>query len=250
VSDTLDTKYIARILEMFNFYGDTVTRISLSNLKDVRNIGVNMISSILNYNVAVIMFKDENETPVRFSFKGLSQDVTSVWNMQEDLVKYLWKDVDSPIIVTCNNLAANISRSAKRLGLNEMFLIVPLKVILDYKEEHFGFAIAASPRNHYEPKIDLMTLDTIVSVITSAIIICKMKTDLEKTIIELKKAQEEITVLKGYLPICATCKQIRDEKGNWHQIEEYIRDHSEAEFTHGLCPECAQKAYKDLEDLK
>jgi hypothetical protein len=77
-----------------------------------------------------------------------------------------------------------------------------------------------------------------------------MKTDLKKTIIELKKAQEEITTLKGYLPICASCKQIRDEKGKWHQLEKYITDHSGADFTHGLCPECAKKAYKDLEDLQ
>jgi hypothetical protein len=49
--------------------------------------------------------------------------------------------------------------------------------------------------------------------------------------------------LEGFLPICARCKKIRDDKGYWNQIEEYIRTHSEAEFTHSLCEECAEKHY-------
>jgi hypothetical protein len=250
VIDTVHTKYLARTLEMLNFYSDTLIRLSLSNLKDVGQLAVSLISSILNYKVAVLLFKEENENHQRFSFKGLSQDVISAWNTEEGLVRHLYREIDSPTIVTCNRLAVNVSSSAKRLGLDETFLTVPLKAVIDYKEEHVGFAIAASPGNHYEPKLDIMTLDTIASVITGAIIMCKMKTGLEETIIELKKAQEEIAVLKGYLPICAICKQIRDEKGNWHQIEEYIRDHSEADFTHGLCPECAEKTFKDIGKLK
>jgi hypothetical protein len=48
------------------------------------------------------------------------------------------------------------------------------------------------------------------------------------------------------LPICASYKKIRDDKGYWNQIEEYIRDHSEAEFTHSICNECAEKLYPDF----
>jgi hypothetical protein len=51
--------------------------------------------------------------------------------------------------------------------------------------------------------------------------------------------------LKGLLPICANCKKIRDDKGSWNQIESYIQDRSEAEFTHGMCPECSQALYGD-----
>jgi hypothetical protein len=47
------------------------------------------------------------------------------------------------------------------------------------------------------------------------------------------------------LPICASCKKIRDDNGYWTQIEGYVRDHSEAEFSHGLCPECAEKLYPE-----
>jgi len=56
--------------------------------------------------------------------------------------------------------------------------------------------------------------------------------------------------LEGMLPICAKCKRIRNENNEWKPIEEYIRDHSDAEFTHGLCPECMQELYPDLMDPK
>jgi len=69
-------------------------------------------------------------------------------------------------------------------------------------------------------------------------------------IAELKKALEEIKTLSGFLPICASCKKIRDDKGYWNQIEVYISEHSEAEFSHGICPECAQKLYPDIYNEK
>ena len=65
------------------------------------------------------------------------------------------------------------------------------------------------------------------------------------TISRLEKALSEIKILSGLLPICSSCKKIRDEKGYWKQIESYIRDHSEAEFSHGICDECYEKLYKN-----
>ena len=63
---------------------------------------------------------------------------------------------------------------------------------------------------------------------------------------ELQKALNEIKTLSGLLPICASCKKIRDDKGYWNQIELYIRDRSEAEFSHSICPSCAEKLYGHL----
>ena len=63
---------------------------------------------------------------------------------------------------------------------------------------------------------------------------------------ELEKAVAEIKVLSGFLPICASCKNIRTEKGEWEQIESYIRDHTDAEFSHSYCPKCAQKMYSSF----
>lgn len=68
----------------------------------------------------------------------------------------------------------------------------------------------------------------------------------EELIIGLQEAQEEVNLLSGLLPICATCKNIRDDKGYWKKIESYISKHSKVEFSHGICPDCAQKFYPDL----
>jgi DNA repair exonuclease SbcCD ATPase subunit len=68
----------------------------------------------------------------------------------------------------------------------------------------------------------------------------------EKLIRQLQEALASIKTLSGLLPICFSCKQIRDDKGYWNQIDTYIRAHTEAEFTHGICPPCAQKLYPEL----
>ncbi|MBU0945065.1 MAG: hypothetical protein KJ804_01210 [Proteobacteria bacterium] len=56
--------------------------------------------------------------------------------------------------------------------------------------------------------------------------------------------------LEGFLSICASCKKIRDEEGSWHQIESYIGERSEAKFSHGICPECAEKLYPGFNPYK
>lgn len=71
--------------------------------------------------------------------------------------------------------------------------------------------------------------------------------DRERLIGELKAALLEVKKMSGLLPICSSCKKIRDDKGYWNQIETFIREHSDAEFSHGLCPECARKLYPELD---
>jgi PAS domain S-box-containing protein len=72
------------------------------------------------------------------------------------------------------------------------------------------------------------------------------ETEKEKLIIQLQEALDKVKLLSGLLPICASCKKIKDDQGYWKQIEIYIRDHSEAEFSHGICPECAKKLYPEF----
>jgi PAS domain S-box-containing protein len=68
----------------------------------------------------------------------------------------------------------------------------------------------------------------------------------ERLIKELQGALSEVKTLSGLLPICASCKKIRDDSGYWNQLETYISRHSSAEFSHGICPECARKLYPEL----
>ena len=65
---------------------------------------------------------------------------------------------------------------------------------------------------------------------------------------ELGQALEEIKTLRGILPICANCKKIRDDHGYWQQVEVYVHDHTDAQFSHGLCPECIHKLYPDMDE--
>jgi hypothetical protein len=64
---------------------------------------------------------------------------------------------------------------------------------------------------------------------------------LEKSLIEIKR-------LRGILPICAACKKIRDDQGYWHQVEMYLHEHSDVEFSHSICPDCARKLYPDFSE--
>jgi len=74
----------------------------------------------------------------------------------------------------------------------------------------------------------------------------RIELEKEQLIEKLTKALEEIRTLKGILPICSSCKKIRDDKGYWQQIEAYIREYAGAQFSHGICPDCAGKLYPDL----
>ena len=73
-----------------------------------------------------------------------------------------------------------------------------------------------------------------------------VETEKEKLIVELKKALGEVKTLGGLLPICASCKKIRDDQGYWNQLEHYIQKHSEAEFSHSVCPDCTKMLYPEL----
>ena len=70
----------------------------------------------------------------------------------------------------------------------------------------------------------------------------------ERLILELQEAISDVKTLSGLLPICCSCKKIRDDRGYWNQIEAYIKDHSEAEFSHSICPDCAKRLYPEFYD--
>ncbi len=70
------------------------------------------------------------------------------------------------------------------------------------------------------------------------------------THIQLRHARQEINTLRGILPICCVCKKIRDDEGYWRQVESYIKKNSDADFTHGYCPDCFQKTKEKLRKMK
>ena len=74
----------------------------------------------------------------------------------------------------------------------------------------------------------------------------RTNTLLEEKNLALKEAMDNVKVLQGLIPICASCKKIRDTSGSWSQLEAYISDHSEANFSHGICPDCQQELYPSV----
>jgi PAS domain S-box-containing protein len=74
----------------------------------------------------------------------------------------------------------------------------------------------------------------------------RIEAERENLILQLQSAVEHIKTLKGIVPICSSCKKIRDDKGYWQQVEAYVTRHTEAQFSHGICPECAARLYPDV----
>jgi GAF domain-containing protein len=71
----------------------------------------------------------------------------------------------------------------------------------------------------------------------------------ERLVQELQEAMGRIKILRGLIPICASCKKIRDDTGYWNDLETYISDHSEADFSHGICPDCARRLYPGWDEF-
>ena len=70
---------------------------------------------------------------------------------------------------------------------------------------------------------------------------------LTRSVARLEKALREVKTLRGILPICSFCKKIRDDKGYWDQVEVYIHQHTEVDFSHGICPDCMRRHYPDID---
>ncbi len=87
----------------------------------------------------------------------------------------------------------------------------------------------------------------VVGVIADITAAKRLEQEHERLIADLQQALDEIKTLRGILPICSHCKKIRDDQGYWNQVEAFVEKHSDAEFSHSICRECAQKYYPDLD---
>ncbi|MCP5007198.1 MAG: response regulator [Planctomycetes bacterium] len=149
------------------------------------------------------------------------------------LVDYMLPDYDGTELI-------NIIRE------NSDFQDIPMILFTGYGTGPRAAAALKSGAQDYVPK-DQFDTNILVRSIHYAIDKKQIEVARDKLIVELQKALDEVKMLSGILPICASCKKIRDDKGDWQHIEKYLRDHSEAEFTHGICPECAKRLYPDLD---
>jgi hypothetical protein len=127
-------------------------------------------------------------------------------------------------------------RLTSRIVLFLLFLAAVLLATVEVSQ--LASALTEKWRLHQEAKGHLERLQRLVRERTSV---------LDKTNAELTPALASVKTLSGLAPICAACKQIRDDRGFWNQVEIYVARHSDAQFTHSLCPECARKCYPGVE---
>lgn len=114
-------------------------------------------------------------------------------------------------------------------------------------------AISADPAYSPGLSFELVGLLTSVLMLVGVAVISPLFSSIKKSeekqkklVTELQEAIGRIKTLSGIIPICASCKKIRDDQGYWNQVEAYVRDHSEAEFSHSICPDCAQRLYPEF----
>lgn len=107
----------------------------------------------------------------------------------------------------------------------------------------------------FKPEVEEMwkvyanRLLAIIAIMSTAFLCIKFKNEYYlrvKAVEEKNYALNKVKILSGLLPICASCKKIRDDAGYWVSIEKYITEHSEADFTHGICPECRNRLYPEV----
>ena len=89
--------------------------------------------------------------------------------------------------------------------------------------------------------------DEFIARVNAFVRIIRSEKERNRVIIDLQEALAKIKTLSGLLPICSYCKNIRDDVGYWNKIETYIKEHTLAEFSHGICPECAKKYFPDFD---
>jgi GAF domain-containing protein len=109
--------------------------------------------------------------------------------------------------------------------------------------EVFGTICAVDIKENKWGKQYESLLQTFKDAIEMHLALVNTLDSLEKKNQELERTISEVKTLRGLLPICASCKKVRDDKGYWNQIDKYLETHSEVEFSHGLCPDCAKKLY-------
>jgi hypothetical protein len=126
----------------------------------------------------------------------------------------------------------------------EIFLFTLYGILLTWFA-FFGGFVSNIRRHLRSQKVDIQKAHEEVKIEMEH----RRRAEIEKDelIVELKDALDEVKTLSGLLPICASCKKIRDDNGYWNQIEHYIQTHSDAEFSHGICPACVKKLYPDIE---
>jgi AmiR/NasT family two-component response regulator len=122
----------------------------------------------------------------------------------------------------------------------------PVVFLTAYSQEEFlERAKEAEPYGYLVKPIQRLAL---LSTIEMALYKSRMEKERRQLTQQLQEALDQVRTLEGLLPICAGCKSIRNDKGYWQKVEVYLSEHSQAKFTHGICPQCQKELYPEDEE--
>lgn len=119
-----------------------------------------------------------------------------------------------------------------------------LRQMQENRNVEMGMEIFYGGKTFFITAEKMQIIDLLVSTYDAVL---QKNIELQRLNKELKEANENIKILRGLIPICSRCKKIRNDEGYWEQVEVYIEQHSEADFTHGLCPDCLKELYPGLD---
>ncbi len=179
---------------------------------------------------------------IQARLEGMGYQVTAVVaSGDEALSKADQDDVD--LVLMDIRLRGDMDgiETAERIRSRSGLPVIYLTAFAD--EAMLERAKATEPFGYLLKPFEDRELDAVIQV---ALYKAKMEAERRRLILELQEALTEVKKLSGLVPICASCKKIRNDEGYWQQLEKYIQEHSEARFSHGICPECARKLYPEL----
>ncbi len=142
---------------------------------------------------------------------------------------------------TCSRTSQTVLNNQGADPSLQRHLAVP---VMDSGETRIIMGVLDKPANYDESDVRQMQL--IAGDIWKIILRKRLELEKEKIIRDLQEALAKVKTLSGLLPICASCKKVRDDQGYWHQIENYIATHSEVDFSHSICKDCQHKLYPEL----
>jgi len=171
------------------------------------------------------------------SFVGAFEIYYDNTKPRNELRKLLTQVVTSVVVLT--------------VGLLALILLAFLKATKHLKEKNEAVLALSQAHEELENRVKARTSELSQANEALSLEIATRRAaeeEKERLIKELTEALAQVKTLSGLLPICSSCRQIRDAEGKWSRVEEYIQARTDAEFTHGICPQCAKRLYPDLYD--
>ena len=202
-----------------------------------------------NMSKKTILIVDDIPTNLDVLFKQLELSNFRVLVAQDGASAIRQAEFARPDIILLDVMMPDLDgfETCRRLKANEITSEIPvifMTALSDIDSKVKGFEVGG---------VDYVTKpirwQEVFARVTTHTKLRTLQKDLQEKNVELQEALDNIKVLKGLLPICTSCKKIRDDQGYWQQVEIYIHDHSEADFTHGFCPGCIQELYPEHYEL-